>query len=417
MPRDARSLSAPSQVTIYRLFTGLGKASANRKSQITNHKLLSIAVLLLAAAAKLTAQTSSPDEQRQADLSKIRSRIASLRGKLAESQKNVSTLSEEIQRLGWKIEIGQHETQLLSARREELTRQLHANETERAGAMAASDRFARALVARARVLHRLGRYGYFRVVLEARDVAGFLQGVGRLDALARRDGALLASFRAAQERLDRDLALEEKLKKEMDQTFLSQRRELGNLASLRHHREALLGQERSTAASNKIEVASLSEKAERLERLLETLAKQSSGEPADASGGIRPWKGVLDWPAKGALTETFGRHRHPRFDAWTVSNGVSIALAAGAPVHAVYSGRAVYAQWLPEYGNLVILDHGDGVFTLYAWLQSVAVAAGSYVPVGGSVGTAGTGPGREEPGLYFEVRDRQKASDPVAWLR
>ncbi|HTD53536.1 MAG TPA: peptidoglycan DD-metalloendopeptidase family protein [Thermoanaerobaculia bacterium] len=378
-------------------------------------RALFLAGLLLSTG--LFSQTTSPDEQRQADLSKIRSRISSLRGRLAESQKNVSTLSEEIQRLGWRIEIAQHETQLLAARREELERQLRATEIERESAGAASQRFAKALVTRARVLHRLGRYGYFRVLLEARDVPGFLQAVGRLDALARRDGALLASYRAAHERLDRDLVVEEKLKKEMDQTFLSQRRELSNMASLRHHREGLLAQERSSAASHTIEVASLSEKAERLERLLETLAKQSSGEPADASGGIRPWKGVLDWQAKGALTETFGRHRHPRFDAWTVSNGVSIALAAGEPVHAVYSGRAVYAQWLPEYGNLVILDHGDGVFTLYAWLQSVAVAAGSYVAVGGSVGTAGTGPGREEPGLYFEVRDRQKASDPVAWLR
>src|SRR5260370_6489441 len=244
-------------------------------------------------ASGLLGQTTSPEKERQKDLEAIRSRIASLRGKLAESQKNVSTLSEEIQRLGWRIEIGQHETQLLSARREELTRQLHANETERAGAVPASDRFARALVTRARVLHRLGRYGYFRVVLEARDVAGFLQGVGRLDALARRDGALLASYRAAHERLDRDLALEEKLKKEMDQTFLSQRRELGNLASLRHHREALLAQERSTAASHTIEVASLSEKAERLERLLETLAKQSSGQPVDGSRGIPPSTALL----------------------------------------------------------------------------------------------------------------------------
>src|SRR6266568_2831126 len=161
MPRDERSLAAPSHGTIYVLLTVLGKASANHKPQITNHKFLLLAVLLLAAATRLTAQTSSPDEQRQADLSKIRSRIASLRGRLAESQKNVSTLSEEIQRLGWRIEIGQHETQLLSARREELTRQLHTNETERAGAVAASNRFARTLVTRARVLHRLGRYGYF----------------------------------------------------------------------------------------------------------------------------------------------------------------------------------------------------------------------------------------------------------------
>src|SRR6266566_3561653 len=228
IPEDHRS-SERLHDTIYRLLTALLRAArANRKSQIANHKSWMVALLLLSTS--LLAQAPSPDQQRQADLSKIRSRITSLRGKLAESQKNVSTLSEEIQRLGWKIEIGQHEMQLLSARREELTRQLHANEAERAGAVSASNRFARALVTRARVLHRLGRYGYFRVVLEARDVAGFLQGVGRLDALARRDGALLASYRAAQERLDRDLALEEKLKKEMDQTFLSQRRELGNLA-------------------------------------------------------------------------------------------------------------------------------------------------------------------------------------------
>ncbi len=102
---------------------------------------------------------------------------------------------------------------------------------------------------------------------------------------------------------------------------------------------------------------------------------------------------------------------------WTISNGVTLALPAGTPVAAVYGGKAVYAQWLAEYGNLVILDHGDGVFTLYAWLQSVSVAPASYVPVGSRIGTAGTGPGREEPGLYFEVRDSQKASDPVAWLR
>jgi septal ring factor EnvC (AmiA/AmiB activator) len=77
----------------------------------------------------------------------------------------------------------------------------------------------------------------------------------------------------------------------------------------------------------------------------------------------------------------------------------------------------VYARWLAEYGNLVIVDHGDGVFTLYAWLQAASVSTGDYVPAGGVVGTAGTGPGRDEAGLYFELRDHQKAADPVSWLR
>lgn len=378
-------------------------------------RLISVAGLVLGAT--LAAQTPSADEQRQADLTRIRSRIAALEAKLAESRKNVATLSEEVRRLDWKLEIAQHQGELLTAKREDLSRQLAATESRRSGAAEASGHFARALVARARVLHRFGRYGYFRVLLEARDVGAFLQGIERLDALARRDGKLLATYRDAQARLETDLAREQALKNEIDQIWARSGRELALMAALRRQRENLLVRERIASTSRRDEVVALTDKAARLERLLEVLSKRSTGEPADPSGGIRPWKGVLDWPARGTLVETFGRHRHPKFNAWTMSNGVALALPTGTPVHAVYSGKGVYAEWLAEYGNLVILDHGDGIFTLYAWLQSVAIQPGSYVPAGSIIGTAGTGPGREEPGIYFEVRDHQKAADPVAWLR
>lgn len=374
-----------------------------------------VAGLIVCAASM--AQTPSPDQQRQSDLARIRARIAALKTNLAQSEKNVATLSEEIKRLDWRLEIGEQEQRLLADRREELARQLASTRAEREKAAELSDRSARALLARARVLHRFGRYGYFRVLLEARDVSAFLQGVERLDILARRDGRLLAAHRAAQTSLESDVVREEALKSELDQLYKTSRHELTATAALRGRRETLLGRERMTSASRRDEVAVLSDKAARLERLLDTLARQSTGEPSDGSAGIRPWKGVLDWPARGAVVETFGRHRHPRFNAWTISNGIAIALPAGSPVRAVYAGKAVYAQWLAEYGNLVILDHGDGMFTLYAWLQSVSVIPGTHVPAGTGIGTAGTGPGRDEPGVYFEVRDRQKASDPVAWLR
>ncbi len=245
----------------------------------------------------------------------------------------------------------------------------------------------------------------------------FLEGIDRLDALARRDGRLLGRHRAAQELLTADSARVGSLKAEIDRLYAASRQTERRAAALKLEREDLLAREKSLSASRREEVGTLIDKAARLERLLETLSRQSDGQPVDPSGGIRPWKGVLDWPARGAVVETFGRHRHPKFDAWTVSNGVALALPAGSPVRAVYAGKAAYAQWLSEYGNLVILDHGDGVFTLYAWLQSIAVTPGSFVPVGATVGLAGVGPGREEAGLYFEVRDRQKANDPVAWLR
>jgi septal ring factor EnvC (AmiA/AmiB activator) len=387
----------------------------------TTPRPLLAAGALFAALAVASAQTgpggSEPGRDGKADLAAIRARIAALKSRLGESEKNVASLSEEIKRLDWKLELGLQESKLLTARRDELTRALEATRAERSAAEAVSAKTSRALVSRARVLHRFGRYGYFRVLLEAKDASGFLSGLERLDDLARRDGRLLTAHRTAERRLEADVAREEALRKELDTNWNASRREVLATSRLRASREALLTHERRAASSGRDEVHALSDKAERLERLLDTLSKQSSGETADASAGIRPWKGVLDWPAKGAIVETFGRHRHPKFDAWTVSNGIAVALPAGTPVKAVYAGKTVYAQWLAEYGNLVILDHGDGVFTLYAWLQSTAVVPGTVVPAGTVVGAAGTGPGRSDPGVYFEVRDRQKASDPVAWLR
>ena len=381
-----------------------------------------LALLFLFSSARgnaLSDVTPAPDPEgdRRADLSRMKSRIASLKARLAESEKNVATLSEELSRLDLRLEIAEREEDLLAATRVDLGEKLAATRVERERAAGAAAGSRRALLSRARVLHRFGRFGYFRVLLEARDFPALLKSLDRLDSLARRDGLLLARHRDAEKRLEAELTREEALKAEIDQLHARSRREKQQVATLKRHRQALLESQRDISASGRREVLALTDKAQRLERLLETLARQSREEPVGPSGGIRPWKGVLDWPARGVLVETFGRHRHPKFDTWTISNGISLSLSAGAPIRAVYGGKAVYARWLAEYGNLVILDHGDGVFTLYAWLQGIAAVPGAYVPVGGAIGWAGVGPGREEAGLYFEVRDRQKAADPVAWLR
>jgi septal ring factor EnvC (AmiA/AmiB activator) len=358
---------------------------------------------------------SDADSERAADLARLRSRIGSLEAQVAASRKRQATLSEELGRLELQLEIAAGEKELLARLREDYALRLAEIGVERRAAEQAALGSRRALLARARLLHRFGRFGYLRILLEARDVPAFVASVALLDLLARRDARLLTEHRGSQTRLEAGLARENALKIETDRLYARTRQEERRIASLKQDRESLLVKQRSIFATQRREVAVLSDKATRLEGLLERLSRRPE-EPVGPAG-IRPWKGVLDWPARGTLTETFGRHRHPKFDAFTQSNGISIALPAGTPVRAIYAGKAVYAQWLAEYGNLVILDHGEGVFTLYAWLQTVSVRAGTYVPAATPVGLAGTGPGHDEPGLYFEVRDRQKASDPVAWLR
>lgn len=377
-----------------------------------------LAAVLFAAALPLLGQTPVADSERAADLARLQGRIATLKAKLAESQKKEATLAEELKRLELKQEIATREGELVAATREDFGHRLAEVTRQRGEVAEAAARYRRLLLARARVLQRFGRFGYFRVLLEAKDLDAFVASIERLDSLARRDGRLLVQYRFAESRLQENLAREQALKAEIDRLYVRSRQEEVRVASLKTERARLLASEQSAMASRRREVSALTDKAARLERLLETLSRQTEGEePVSPSGGIRPWKGVLDWPARGTIVETFGRHRHPKFDAWTVSNGIAVSVPLGTPVRAVYGGKTIYAQWLAEYGNLVILDHGDGMLTLYAWLQAVSVRSADPVPVGGEIGLAGYGPGRDEAGVYFEVRDRQKAQDPVAWLR
>jgi len=107
---------------------------------------------------------------------------------------------------------------------------------------------------------------------------------------------------------------------------------------------------------------------------------------------------------------------NPRFNTVTVQNGLDISAAAGAPVRAVAAGRVVHAGWFKGYGNLVIVDHGDGYHTLVAHLASMTTAAGEDVEAGSLLGTVGDTGSMKGAYLYFEVREKGRPLDPAAWL-
>jgi len=112
----------------------------------------------------------------------------------------------------------------------------------------------------------------------------------------------------------------------------------------------------------------------------------------------------------------FGKVVDPRFNTVTVQNGLDLSAPAGAPVHAVAPGRVVHAGWFKGYGNLVIVDHGDGFHTLVAHLASMRTAQGEDVEAGTVLGTVGDSGSLKGPYLYFELRKGGKPVDPAPWL-
>jgi septal ring factor EnvC (AmiA/AmiB activator) len=131
---------------------------------------------------------------------------------------------------------------------------------------------------------------------------------------------------------------------------------------------------------------------------------------------LQAFQGVLPWPARGSLISRFGRQTNSRFGTAIVKNGVEIAVPEGERVAAVHEGIVAYADQFTGYGNLVIVEHGDGAFSLYGHLSSVRVARGDRVEVGTAVGTTGRNPGGN-PSLYFELRIDGRPVDPLQWLQ
>ncbi len=97
-------------------------------------------------------------------------------------------------------------------------------------------------------------------------------------------------------------------------------------------------------------------------------------------------------------------------------NGLVIAAAAGTPVKAIHAGRVVFADWMRGFGNLLIIDHGDDVMSLYAHVQRFDVAVGARIANGQTVAAVGASGGRSDPALYFEIRKDGEPIDPRRWI-
>ncbi|BCL76204.1 hypothetical protein JHS3_19400 [Jeongeupia sp. HS-3] len=123
-------------------------------------------------------------------------------------------------------------------------------------------------------------------------------------------------------------------------------------------------------------------------------------------------KGKLKLPAKGEIIGRYGAQR----SEGTNWKGVMIKATPGQAVHAVASGRVVFADWLRGFGNLVIVEHGGGYMSLYAGNEALLKRVGDSVNAGDNIATSGNTGGMADSGVYFELRQNGRPLDPLSWV-
>lgn len=139
--------------------------------------------------------------------------------------------------------------------------------------------------------------------------------------------------------------------------------------------------------------------------------------PPVSDKGFGAQRGRLSLPVGGKIVSGFGRHKHPEFNSYTVSNGISIAAPSGADIKAVYEGKVIFANYFKGYGNMVIVDHGGGFFSLYAHASRIAKRVGAEVARNETIASVGDVDSPRGDMLYFEIRYQGRPVDPASWCR
>ena len=274
-------------------------------------------------------------------------------------------------------------------------------------------------------IYKRGPLYTFQVLLTAESFSDLLSRYKYLYLQNRQDRSLVDDIGRLETRIRQQRGELVNVQEDLDRRREERASELKSYEALADERSAKLGRLRKSSESTQLRISAL----ERDEaRLNDVLAGLERARRASRPGAARPSAGAagdlttadlgsLDWPVSGRILFRFGRDTLPS-GAVIRRNGIGIAATAGTPVKAVSSGLVMVVQRLGTYGLTVVVEHGNGYFSLYMQLGTSAVAVGEAVQKGQSVGTVGGSNTDQGAHLYFEIRgENQIALDPADWLR
>jgi murein hydrolase activator len=270
-------------------------------------------------------------------------------------------------------------------------------------------------------LYKLGWLGKFHVLASADSMFDFFLSKRTMEQILDHDETVMAQLSRDQAEMQALLTQLVARKNEKQATTARLNERIGAMKTEQARREALLAEIRGKKSLQLAAIESLKASARALDRKVE--AFNTAALPA-ASSPIMPaekpfaaLKGLLMMPVKGKIVSFFGHYKDSKFKVNHFQSGINIKADRGEPIRAVYSGRTLFSSWFKGFGNMIILDHGDHYYTVYAHLEEQFKSKGDPVEAGEVIATVGDSGSLTGAGLHFEVRYHGKPMNPLGWIK
>lgn len=364
------------------------------------------------------------DEDLTNQLSNIQQQITNEANKKSEAEKTIGTVYEQLHAIQRDLDTATGELKQVQAERIQLDKDITKTEAELKEAQARLQSREKVFYKRVRDIYINGRLSYLDVVVGSKDFSDFANRMEMLKRILQSDMDLINTIKTEREEIaSKKAKLEEDRAKVLELEKVAQEKQ-NVINQKKAERQAVLERamnDRDTAerAYNELMASSASITAMLQQRAAERAAAAAAAASQGGGGGGATWvqgSGQLAAPVVAPITSDFGWRIHPIYGTRRLHAGTDFGVDEGTPVHAADGGVVVEAGWVSGYGYTVIIDHGNGMSTLYAHNSEVAVSPGQTVSKGQVVSYSGNTGGSTGPHLHFEVRINGEPTDPMGYL-
>lgn len=283
---------------------------------------------------------------------------------------------------------------------------------------------------RVKKYYKYNNISYLSVLIDSKDFSQFLNRCRYLEKVLENDADIIKQVNEQVElvKKQRDSLynkreitrmLEKEIVNEKENIAMSvdaKNKYLTKIEEDRKKQLAVLEElERSSAQIKEIIEIAYREK-EKAQQAQQVPQQSQRAVPAKKEPTLQPKKGIFQLPLKGTVISNYGQQKQPDLNAYVFNSGIDINASLGEPIRAVSYGNVIYTGNVKGYGDIIILDHGGNVVTLYAHLAKTLVKLNEQVSKGEIIGQVGTSGGVNSPRLHFEVRVEGKPVNPFDWL-
>lgn len=368
------------------------------------------------------------DEDLTNQLDSIQQQVNQQNAAKADAETVIGSVSEQLRQIEEQLRQATAELGTIKEQRVAVENDITLNERQLAEAQKRLEGRESVFYKRVRDIYINGRLSYLDVVIGSKDFSDFANRLEVLKRIIDSDITLIneikkerADIEAHKQKLEADRA---KLV-ELEKAALAKQAEIEQKKAERNVVLQKAQNDRATAmqAIEELNVSSAQVSAMLKERqAARAAAAAAAAAAAQSSGGQGAsdnWvqgTGQLGWPVSGEITSPYGYRVHPIWGTTIYHSGIDIGVDEGTPVHAADGGVVVWSGWMGGYGYAVVIDHGNGLSTLYGHNSELAVDEGQSVAKGQVISYAGSTGNSTGPHVHFEVRVNGDPVDPMGYL-